>query len=93
MSITTTLKLPDTLKSRIVHAAEYIGKTPHAFMLEALQAQTELAERRREFVDAAKQAEQEVAQYGLVYDADEVFSYLRATLEGRDAEHPTPVKL
>lgn len=90
---TTTLKLPEPLKSRIVHAAEYAGKTPHAFMLEALQAQTELAERRREFVGAALQAEQEVAQYGLVYDADEVFSYLRAKLEGRDAVHPTPVKL
>jgi len=90
---TTTLKLPEPLKSRIVHAAEYAGKTPHAFMLEALQAQTELAERRREFVGAALLAEQEVAQYGLVYDADEVFSYLRAKLEGRDAEHPTPVKL
>ncbi|MBU1663775.1 MAG: hypothetical protein KKG92_00025 [Gammaproteobacteria bacterium] len=93
MSATTTLKLPEPLKSRIVHAAEYAGKTPHAFMLEALQAQTELAERRREFVGAALQAEQEVAQYGLVYDADEVFSYLRAKLEGRDAVHPTPVKL
>ncbi len=90
---TTTLKLPEPLKSRIVHAAEYAGKTPHAFMLEALQAQTELAERRREFVGAALLAEQEVAQYGLVYDADEVFSYLRAKLEGRDAVHPTPVKL
>jgi len=93
MSTTTTLKLPDALKFRITNAAEYVGKTPHAFMLEALQAQTELAERRREFVDAAKQAEQEVAQYGLVYDADEVFSYLRAKLEGRAAEHPAPVKL
>ena len=93
MSSTTTLKLPDALKSRIASAAEFTGKTPHAFMLEALQAQTELAERRREFVAAAKQAELEVAQYGLVYDADEVFSYLRATLEGQPAEHPAPVKL
>jgi predicted transcriptional regulator len=93
MPATTTLKLPDALKSRIASAAEYAGKTPHAYMLEALQAQTELAERRREFVDAAKLAEQEVAQYGLVYDADEVFSYLRAKLEGKAAERPAPVKL
>jgi len=32
------------------------------------------AERRREFVASAIAAEEEVAQYGLVYDADEVFS-------------------
>ena len=93
MSATTTLKLPDALKSRIASAAEFTGKTPHAFMLEALQAQTELAERRREFVNAALEAREEVAQYGLVYDADEVFSYIRALLEGKQAERPAPTKL
>jgi hypothetical protein len=34
-----------------------------------------------------------VAQYGLVYDADEVFSYLRARLEGKPARCPDPTKL
>ena len=93
MSATTTLKLPDDLKARIAIAAEQTGKTPHAFMVEALQMQTELAERRREFVQSAVLAEQEVAQYGLVYDADEVFSYLRDRLAGRPAQDPKPVKL
>ncbi|MBK9327545.1 MAG: hypothetical protein IPN00_14915 [Hydrogenophilales bacterium] len=93
MSATTTLKLPDDLKARIAVAAEQAGKTPHAFMVEALQMQTELAERRREFVQSALLAEQEVAQYGLVYDADEVFSYLRDRLAGRPAQEPKPVKL
>jgi len=93
MSATTTLKLPDDLKARIAVAAEQTGKTPHAFMVEALQMQTELAERRREFVQSALLAEQEVAQYGLVYDADEVFSYLRDRLAGRPAQEPKPVKL
>ena len=93
MSATTTLKLTDDLKSRIAVAAEQAGKTSHAFMVEALQMQTELAERRREFVQSALLAEQEVAQYGLVYDADEVFSYLRDRLAGRPAQEPKPVKL
>lgn len=93
MPATTTLKLPDALKSRIASAAEYAGKTPHAYMLEALQAQTELAERRREFVDAALLAREEAAQYGLVYDADEVFSYIQSLLEGKQVERPTPTKL
>lgn len=93
MSATTTLKLPDDLKARIAVAAEQAGKTPHAFMVEALQMQTELAERRREFVEEALLAREEVAQYGLVYDADEVFSYLRARLEGKPARYPEPTKL
>jgi predicted transcriptional regulator len=90
---TTTLKLPDDLKERIAAAATVAGKTPHAFMVEALAAQTALAERRRAFVDAAVTAEQEVAEYGLVYDADAVFSYLQDTLQGKRAKRPKAVKL
>lgn len=90
---TTTLKLPDALKSRIVDVAADAGKTPHAFMLEALQAQTELAEKRREFIRTALEAREEVAQYGLVYDADEVFSYIQARLQGKQVERPAPAKL
>lgn len=93
MSATTTLKLPDDLKARIAVVAEQTGKTPHAFMVEALQMQTGLAERRREFAQSALLAEQEVAQCGLVYDADEVFSYLRDRLAGRPAQQPKLVKL
>lgn len=93
MAATTTLKLPDALKSRITRIAEAAGKTPHAFMVEALLAQTELAERRREFVESAKLARQEVAEYGLVYDADEVFSYLQDRLEGKLVKRPSPTKL
>ena len=33
--------------------------------------------RRREFVEAARLARQEVAETGLVYEADEVFSYCK----------------
>jgi predicted transcriptional regulator len=87
MSATTTLKLPDDLKARIAVAAEQAGKTPHAFMVEALRMQVELAERRREFVQSSLLAEQEVVQYGLVYDADEVISYLRAR---RFTQEPLP---
>lgn len=90
---TTTLKLPETLKDRVVTAAAAAGKSPHAFMVEAIERQTELAERRRAFVDSALTAEQEVAQYGVVYDGDEVLSYLKARLEGKQAARPRKRKL
>ena len=48
---------------------------------------------RREFVASALMAREEVEQFGLVYEADEVFSYFRAKLEGRPAQHPKLVKL
>jgi predicted transcriptional regulator len=93
MSSTTTLKLPEELKARIASAAEAAGKTSHAFMIEALAAQTALAERRTEFLASAHAAEQEVVEYGLVYDADEVFSYLQDKVASKRAKRPKLVKL
>jgi predicted transcriptional regulator len=90
---TTTLNLPQELKLRIAAAAADAGKSPHAFMVEALAAQTALAERRRAFVATAHAAAQEVAQYGLVYDADEVFGYLQDKLKGKRAKRAKAVKL
>ena len=92
MTVTTSLKLPAKLKARIAVAAEISGKTPHAFMLDALATQATLAERRQEFVASALAAEQEVAEYGLVYDADEVFAYMKDKLTGKPLELPLAVK-
>lgn len=93
MAVTTTLKLPEELKARIASAAEAAGKTSHAYMIEALAAQAALDERRRAFVASALLAEQEVAEYGLVYDADEVFSYIQAKIEGKPNKRPKAKKL
>lgn len=93
MTGTTTLKLSDELKARIASAARQTGKTAHAFMVEALELQTELAERRSAFVADALLARDEVARYGLVVDADEVFDYLKARAEGKAAPKPDPSSL
>ncbi len=90
MTGTTTLKLSGELKARIALAAQQTGKTAHAFMVEALELQTELAERRSAFVADALLARDEVARYGLVVDADEVFDYMKARAEGKAAPKPDP---
>ncbi|MCQ9377567.1 CopG family ribbon-helix-helix protein [Methyloversatilis sp. XJ19-49] len=90
MASTTTLKLSDELKVRIASAAQQSGKTAHAFMVEALELQTELAERRSAFVADALLAREEVARYGLVVDADEVFDYLKARADRKAARKPDP---
>ncbi len=93
MATTTTLKLPEDLKARIATAAEAAGKTSHAYMVDALASQAAFDERRRAFVAAAFVAEQEVAEYGLVFDADEVFSHIQAKLDGKISKRPKAKKL
>ncbi len=92
-SITTTLKLTEELKVRVAQAAADAGKSSHAFMLEAIERHTDLAERRREFVGSALRAEEEVAQYGLVHDGDEVLSWFHARMEGARPAAPRKRRL
>lgn len=92
MATATTLKLPDPLKARINAAAKAAGKTPHAFMIDALSEQTERDERRREFLKAAILAEKETAKTRITYDADEVHAYLRAKISGKTQHRPKKIK-
>jgi predicted transcriptional regulator len=88
MTNPTTLKLPQSLKTRIAALAKDLDKTPHAFMVEALAAQTEQAELRHRFVAAALTAEQEVAERGLVHDADDVFAWMREKFAAKLPRRP-----
>jgi len=92
MATATTLKLPEPLKARISAAAEAAGKTPHAFMIEALSEQTERDERRRAFLNAAITAEKETSETGITYDANEVHAYLRARISGKSGRRPKQIK-
>jgi predicted transcriptional regulator len=92
MPATTTLKLPDNLKKRIAPLADSAGKTPHAWMVEAIEAQATLAEKRKAFVADARAAEEEVERTGLVYRAADVHRYVRARAAGKKAPRPKLVK-
>ena len=86
----TTIKLPPSLKKRILALVDETGQSVHAFMLEAIEEKAELAERRRAFVRAAVEAERELEKTGLAYDAAEVHRYLRARAAGKRAARPKP---
>jgi predicted transcriptional regulator len=90
---TTTLKISDALKARIADAAELAGKSAHAFMVDALEAETRRAEIRRDFVDAALKAEHDVAKYGEVYSMDAAHRYFSDKLSGKLVKRPKPVAL
>lgn len=92
MPATTTLKLPEDLKKRIAPLADSAGKTPHAWMVEAIETQATLAEKRKSFVADARAAEKEVERTGKVYAFDDVFRYMRALAKGRKTRPPKPVK-
>ena len=85
---TTSLKLPEELKERAASAAEKLGQTPHAFMVEAIATATDRAERRAQFVAEALTADEAMTKTGLGYEADEVFAYLRKRAAGKKAVRP-----
>jgi predicted transcriptional regulator len=92
MATTTTLKLPESLKKRIAPLAASAGKTPHAWMVEALETHATLAEQRRAFVAEALAAEKKVKKTGLVYRAEDVHRYIRARAAGKKRARPKTVK-
>jgi predicted transcriptional regulator len=92
MAATTTLKLPEKLKKRIAPLAQSAGKTPHAWMVEALETLATLAERRKAFIADALAAEKEVERTGLVYRAEDVHRYISARAAGKKPARPKPVK-
>jgi predicted transcriptional regulator len=88
-----TLKLSDDLKTRINDLAEASGKSPHAFMLDALSSQITREENRRAFVQSALLAREEVAQYGEVHEAADVHKWLLARAAGKKSSLPAKKKL
>jgi predicted transcriptional regulator len=92
LSATTTLKLPTELKERIAPLARKSGKTPHAWMVEALERQAALAEMREGFVQDALNSAAEVDAGGPLYAAEEVHSFILARASGKPAKRPRPAK-
>lgn len=86
---TTSLKLPDELKQRAVNAAQELGISPHAFMVDPIRQAAHAVEQRAAFVVQARQARQEMLENGDGYAADDVRAYLRPRLEGRQATKPS----
>jgi len=92
MPSTTTLKLPEELKARIAPLARQAGKTPHAWMLEALEREAALCELREGFLQAGRKSAQEVDAGGPLYAAEDVHSYILARVSGKPSRRPAPIK-
>lgn len=84
----TTIKLPDELKKRIAALIEGTGQSMHAFLLEAIEQQAQLAERRQRFVAEALAARAETLRSGTGYTAAQAHAYARARAAGRKVSRP-----
>lgn len=90
MAKTTTLKLSDGLRKRIAPIARAAQKTPHAWMLEALETQAAVAEKRRAFLRAADASAAEVVRTGELLESDDVHAYFVAKAGGAPPRRPRP---
>ena len=86
--VATTLKIAADLKRRVVAAAKAAEKSPHAFMLEAIEHQTSLDEQRRKFVEQAVAARTEALASGKGFAAGDVHRYMAARVRGKRAARP-----
>lgn len=93
MVATTTLKLPESLKARIVPLAEAAGKSAHAWMIEALEERVAQSEAYAAFVAEALESEREMMAAGEAYAMQDVHQYLLDKLEGKPVKRPKPIKI
>jgi predicted transcriptional regulator len=84
----TSIKIPPELKKRVIAAAKAAGKSPHAFMVQAIEQQTSRAEARQAFVRDAEDAREAMERSSLGYDAAEVHAYLTRRAQGQRATRP-----
>jgi len=92
MATPTTLKLPDDLRARLAAQAEAEGKSPHAYMVEALREKADRADRRREYLSAGAVAMREYERTGIAYAMEDVEQYILGIAAGKKPRRPKPVK-
>jgi len=90
---TTTIRLPQDLKARVVAAAKRAGTTAHGFILEAIAEKTDEEERRSDFHDVAEKRYSRIAASGKTIPWSEMRTYLENRIAGKKARRPLAKKL
>jgi uncharacterized protein (DUF1778 family) len=90
---TTTIRLPDDLKTRIAAAAKHAGMTAHGFILEAIVEKAEQAERRADFDSVAEDRYAGIVATGKTIPWQEMRGYLEARMSDKATKRPVARKL
>ena len=85
---TTTIRLDETLKTRVAAAAERTGKTTHAFMLEAIERTVEQLELEEEMHQLAEARWARLLDTGTTISWDEAKDYVTARVRGDRPRKP-----
>lgn len=90
---TTTIRLPDELKKRVMRAAKRAGTTPHGFILDAIAESANAQEQRADFEALAEMRFARIADSGKTVPWRELRGYLAKRAVGKRARRPTVRKL
>ena len=90
MTATTTLKLPEKLKSRIARLARKTRRSAHGLMIAALEREVAREERMQSFVSEALASDAKVESGGAVYRADDVHDWLDRLAKNGKTARPKP---
>ncbi len=75
---TTTIRLEEALRERLAGAAERAGKTPHAFILEAVALRVEQSEQEAAFHAVADARWAKMLKSGASLSLDDAQAHLKA---------------
>lgn len=90
---TTTIRLPEHLKTRVAAAARRSGTTAHAFILEAIAEKTSQAELRADFDAVAEARYADIVSSGNTIPWSEMRKYLEVRISGKPLKRPVARKL
>lgn len=90
---TTTIRIEDDLKARVAAAAQQMGKSAHAFIVDALAERVEQVELDAAFHALADERWANIRATGKTVAWDDAKSYLTARAAGERPRKPTARKL
>lgn len=88
MAATTTLKLPEKLKSRITRLAKKTQRSAHGLMIDALEREVSREERRQSFINEALASDLKIEAGAAIYRANDVHDWLDRLAKNPKAPRP-----
>ncbi len=92
MASTTTIRLEESLRARVAEAAGRVGKTAHAFIVDAIAESVDKAELEEAFHRVADERWARVLTTGKTVPAADVRGYLEARARGERPSRPKAPK-
>jgi len=88
MASTTTIRLEESLRTRLAEAADRAGKTAHAFILDAIAESVDKAELEAAFHRVADERWARLLRSGKTVPFADVRGYLEARARGENPTRP-----